>query len=81
MGSYSPDEVYHVTMMPCYDKKLEASRSDFYNTQYAMRDVDCVLTTAELLLLAQEHGIELSLLVPDEDIPPSLLPSPSSPST
>ncbi|KAH9998523.1 iron hydrogenase [Russula compacta] len=42
-----PDEVYHVTVMPCYDKKLEASRSDFYNAQYATRDVDCVLTTGE----------------------------------
>ena len=56
--------------MPCYDKKLEASRSDFYNEQYATRDVDCVLTTGELLLLAQEHGIDLSLPVPDEDISP-----------
>ncbi|KAI0277631.1 iron hydrogenase [Russula aff. rugulosa BPL654] len=59
-----PDEVYHVTVMPCYDKKLEASRSDFYNEQYATRDVDCVITTGELLLLAQEHGIDLSLLHP-----------------
>ena len=57
--------------MPCYDKKLEASRSDFYNEQYATRDVDCVLTTGELLLLAQEHGIDLSLPVPNEDISPS----------
>jgi hypothetical protein len=57
--------------MPCYDKKLEASRSDFYNAQYATRDVDCVLTTGELLLLAKEHNVELSLPVPDEDIPPS----------
>jgi Iron only hydrogenase large subunit, C-terminal domain len=68
-GSHSPNEVYHVTVMPCYDKKLEASRSDFYNEQYATRDVDCVLTTGELLLLAQEHGIDLSIPVPDEDIP------------
>lgn len=57
--------------MPCYDKKLEASRSDFYNEQYATRDVDCVLTTGELLLLAQEHGIDLTLPVPNEDISPS----------
>ena len=66
-------------MMPCYNKKLKASRSDFYNEQYATRDVDCVLITGELLLLAQEHGIELSLLVPDEDISPS--PSPPPPSS
>jgi hypothetical protein len=54
--------------MPCYDKKLEASRSDFYNEHYSTRDVDCVITTGELLLLAQEHGIDLSLPAPDEDI-------------
>jgi iron only hydrogenase large subunit-like protein len=23
------DRIYHVTVMPCYDKKLEASRDDF----------------------------------------------------
>ena len=62
--------------MPCYDKKLEASRSDFYNEQYATRDVDCVITTGELLLLAQEHGIDLSLSVPNEDI--SLSPTSTS---
>ena len=67
-------------MMPCYDKKLEASRSDFYNEQYATRDVDCVLTTGELLLLAQEHGVDLSLPVPDEDTPiPSSTATPSLP--
>lgn len=31
--------------MPCFDKKLEASRSDFYNDLYRTRDVDCVLTS------------------------------------
>jgi len=76
---YSPDEVYHVTVMPCYDKKLEASRSDFYNAQYATRDVDCVLTTGELLLLAQENGIDLSLPVPNEDISPSLTSTSAAP--
>ena len=66
--------------MPCYDKKLEASRSDFYNEQYATRDVDCVLTTGELLLLAQEHGVDLSLPVPDEDTPiPSTTTTPTVP--
>ncbi|KAJ3495201.1 hypothetical protein NLJ89_g10667 [Agrocybe chaxingu] len=31
----SPDGIYHVTVMPCYDKKLEASRQDFYNEMQA----------------------------------------------
>ena len=65
--------------MPCYDKKLEASRSDFYNAQYATRDVDCVLTTGELLLLAQEHGIDLSLPLLDEDTPPIPSTTPTLP--
>ncbi|XP_015757205.1 PREDICTED: cytosolic Fe-S cluster assembly factor narfl-like [Acropora digitifera] len=45
----SPDQIYHVTVMPCYDKKLEASREDFYNDIYRTRDVDCVISTVLLL--------------------------------
>jgi iron only hydrogenase large subunit-like protein len=54
----SPNEVYHVTAMPCYDKKLEASRSDFYNSVHQTRDTDCVLTTGELDLLLQDLGFD-----------------------
>ena len=43
----SPTQVYHVTLMMCYDKKLEASRDDFYDDLYRTRDVDCVLTSCE----------------------------------
>ncbi|KAH9940508.1 iron hydrogenase [Epithele typhae] len=56
----TPDQIYHVTVMPCYDKKLEASRQDFYNEAYATRDVDCVITTGELQLLMLEKGWDLS---------------------
>ncbi|CAG8692814.1 14996_t:CDS:2, partial [Acaulospora colombiana] len=55
-----PDQMYHVTVMPCYDKKLEASRQDFYSEQYRTRDVDCVITTGELELLLQERNWGLS---------------------
>lgn len=41
----TPDKIYHVTVMPCYDKKLEASRPDFFNQEHQTRDVDCVVTT------------------------------------
>ena len=37
-----------MTVMPCYDKKLEASREDFYNDLYRTRDVDCVITSGRL---------------------------------
>ncbi|CAK9786022.1 cytosolic Fe-S cluster assembly factor NAR1 [Cutaneotrichosporon oleaginosum] len=54
----TPAELYHVTAMPCYDKKLEASREDFYSETYQTRDTDCVLTTGELDLLLHELGFD-----------------------
>ncbi|XP_072044244.1 cytosolic Fe-S cluster assembly factor narfl-like [Amphiura filiformis] len=51
----TPDQVYHVTIMPCFDKKLEASREDFYSDLYKTRDVDCVITSGELeVMLSRE---------------------------
>uniref|UniRef100_A0A667ZAY8 Nuclear prelamin A recognition factor-like protein n=1 Tax=Myripristis murdjan TaxID=586833 RepID=A0A667ZAY8_9TELE len=41
----SPQQVYHVAVMPCFDKKLEASRSDFYLNAAETREVDCVITS------------------------------------
>lgn len=43
----SPKQIYHITVMPCYDKKLEASREDFYNHEIKCRDVDCVITPSK----------------------------------
>jgi iron only hydrogenase large subunit-like protein len=44
--------VYHVTIMPCFDKKLEASRSDFAtkpeDSEEPVKDVDCVLTSSKM---------------------------------
>lgn len=40
------DRIYHVTVMPCYDKKLEASREDFFSEAANSRDVDCVITSS-----------------------------------
>uniref|UniRef100_A0A1B0DNH2 Uncharacterized protein n=1 Tax=Phlebotomus papatasi TaxID=29031 RepID=A0A1B0DNH2_PHLPP len=39
------DRIYHVTVMPCYDKKLEASRGDFFDEVSQSREVDCVITS------------------------------------
>jgi cytosolic iron-sulfur assembly component 3 len=50
-----PDKVWHLSVMPCFDKKLEASREDF--TTNGARDVDCVVTTAELLGMIEDRGI------------------------
>ena len=44
---------FHVTVMPCYDKKLEASREDFLASETGKPHVDCVITSRELLELIQ----------------------------
>jgi iron only hydrogenase large subunit-like protein len=61
----TPDSVYHVTLMPCYDKKLEASREDFTNQQLHTRDVDCVITASEriLILIFHMHSSIYSLML------------------
>ncbi|CAD6919138.1 unnamed protein product [Tilletia controversa] len=61
-----PREVYHVTVMPCYDKKLEASRSDFFDDVTGTRDVDCVLTTGELDLLMLEKDFDITVPLASE---------------
>ncbi|BEI80272.1 hypothetical protein CcaverHIS002_0108010 [Cutaneotrichosporon cavernicola] len=79
----NPAEMYHVTAMPCYDKKLEASRDDFYSEAFKTRDTDCVLTTGELDLLLHELGFDPLAPVegedaPDTDLFPELLQHPGS---
>ncbi|GAA5985130.1 hypothetical protein JCM10908_002534 [Rhodotorula pacifica] len=65
-----PDQIYHVAIMPCYDKKLEASRPDFATSHPApstststepisVRDVDLVLTTGEVAKMLSEKGLSL----------------------
>ncbi|KAK9664461.1 hypothetical protein RND81_14G043400 [Saponaria officinalis] len=71
--SLRPDEIYHVTVMPCYDKKLEASRDDFVfeienqdgdlvNGDLRVTEVDSVLTSGEVLELIQSRQVEFSTL-------------------
>ena len=61
------EDAYHVTVMPCYDKKLEASRQDFVDGVKGWKEVDCVLTTGELEKLMLEEGFNLAEAVPGED--------------
>eukprot|EP00800_Vazella_pourtalesii_P000732 TRINITY_DN1063_c0_g1_i2.p1 TRINITY_DN1063_c0_g1~~TRINITY_DN1063_c0_g1_i2.p1 ORF type:complete len:457 (-),score=109.27 TRINITY_DN1063_c0_g1_i2:570-1940(-) len=56
----SPDRIYHLSLMPCYDKKLEASRHQFYSDMYATRDVDMVLTSVEVGALLEERAQEIT---------------------
>ncbi|XP_041977680.1 probable cytosolic Fe-S cluster assembly factor GL21135 [Aricia agestis] len=55
-----PASVYHVTLMPCYDKKLEASREDFYSEILNCQDVDCVITAIELEQMLDNSGLSLA---------------------
>ncbi len=60
--------ILHVTVMPCFDKKLEASRKDFQQPAGAagplVRDVDLVVSTAEVLEMLEEDGVDLGALAP-----------------
>lgn len=63
----SPDKIWHLAIMPCFDKKLEASREELTDVFWGspgtrgdlppMRDVDCVITAREILMLAETRGI------------------------
>ncbi|XP_038066334.1 cytosolic Fe-S cluster assembly factor narfl-like [Patiria miniata] len=61
-----PHHVYHATIMPCFDKKLEASREDFYNDVYSTRDVDCVITSGEVEVMLDKEGLSLADMQPQD---------------
>jgi iron only hydrogenase large subunit-like protein len=54
-----PKSIYHLTLMPCFDKKLEASRSDFFNEATDAHDVDMVITTIEVEQMLTEDNLNL----------------------
>ena len=79
----TPDKIWHLAIMPCFDKKLEASREELTDTHWAekhlgadenseddrstrkqadVRDVDCVITARELLMLAEYRAISIPQL-------------------
>lgn len=67
-----PDQIWHVSIMPCFDKKLEASREELTDIYWRppsitapappVRDVDCVITAREVLMLADTRGISFPAL-------------------
>uniref|UniRef100_A0A1D1Z6P2 Cytosolic Fe-S cluster assembly factor narfl n=1 Tax=Anthurium amnicola TaxID=1678845 RepID=A0A1D1Z6P2_9ARAE len=69
-----PEDIYHVTVMPCYDKKLEAARDDFVfsvghdeETDHVaanlrISEVDSVLTSGEVLDLIQLKSVDFRSL-------------------
>ncbi|KAM4623276.1 nuclear prelamin A recognition factor isoform 2-T2 [Polymixia lowei] len=59
----SPEKVYHMVVAPCFDKKLEAIREEFYNSLLENRDVDCVLTSAEIYCMMERRKVSVEELV------------------
>ncbi|XP_034251403.1 probable cytosolic Fe-S cluster assembly factor GI11683 [Thrips palmi] len=67
---YRAAQIYHVTVEPCYDKKLEASRSDFFSQTEDSHDVDCVITSLELEQMLTSQNLSLAEVPPsDIDFP------------
>jgi iron only hydrogenase large subunit-like protein len=79
-------QIWHLAIMPCFDKKLEASREELTDKSWqsgdgmvpsedqpATRDVDCVITSRELLMLASSRGISLPAL-PLKSLPSTFAP-------
>ncbi|TLD26954.1 hypothetical protein PspLS_04458 [Pyricularia sp. CBS 133598] len=60
------DRIWHLALMPCFDKKLEASREELTDSVWAgdgnpgrgTRDVDCVITSKEVFMLTESRGID-----------------------
>lgn len=93
-----PSRIWHVAVMPCFDKKLEASREELTDEVWArsglpgkgIRDVDCVITSKEVLMLAESRGLDFfsmsksassltpSIPFPDEKLQAFLFPSKGS---
>jgi len=55
-------DLYHVTVMSCYDKKLEASRNTTLMEDQQNREVDCVLASSEILKLIMDQHINFEAL-------------------
>ncbi|KAI1814706.1 iron only hydrogenase large subunit domain-containing protein [Poronia punctata] len=70
-----PDRIWHLAVMPCFDKKLEASREELTDAVWngdgqpgkGVRDVDCVITSKEILMLTESRSIDFFSL-PKEPI-------------
>lgn len=53
-------DIFHLSIMPCFDKKLEASRPDFeLMKEPECREVDCVISTGELEVMIMEQQLDI----------------------
>lgn len=89
-----PERIWHLSVMPCFDKKLEASREELTDEVWqrsglpgrGVRDVDCVITSKEILMLAESRNMnffdipstpveEMQSPFPDRDMHKFFFPS------
>ena len=84
----TPDRIWHVSIMPCFDKKLEASREELTDLSWRLpapnasfvgpvRDVDCVITAREIVMLADTRGISFPNLPREPLSSQPLFPDPA----
>lgn len=52
-------EIYHLAIMPCFDKKLESARPEVDGTPEDDPDVNCVLTAKEFVQLLDQSDYDL----------------------
>ena len=57
------NRIYHMALMPCFDKKLEASREDFFDEILKSRDVDLVITSLEIEGILQDREVDFNSLL------------------
>ncbi|KAJ4297259.1 Cytosolic Fe-S cluster assembly factor nar1 [Collariella sp. IMI 366227] len=82
----APDRIWHLAVMPCFDKKLEASREELTDAVWGesrsgkpgkgVRDVDCVITSKEILMLAASRGLDFFGLSKSAPRPQPFFPDP-----
>ncbi|CAI4049758.1 hypothetical protein N7582_004746 [Saccharomyces uvarum] len=65
------DSFYHLALMPCFDKKLEASRPESLDD-----GIDCVITPREVVTMLQELGLDYRAFATDNTALPGRLSPP-----
>lgn len=57
---FEKNDIYHLSIMPCFDKKLESARPEALEVSAPQSpDVDCVLSAKEIVALFEELGMSL----------------------
>ncbi|MCM1321238.1 MAG: NADH-dependent [FeFe] hydrogenase, group A6 [Bacteroides sp.] len=64
-AGFSPEKIFHVSIMPCTAKAYEARRNDDMKSSGA-QDIDMVLTTREFAQILKQAGIDFANL-PDSE--------------